>query len=497
MEFEKITGYLKEEIEGKKSIVDFVHPAERDRIKQYNNARLSGRDCLPRNYESKLIDRDGNVKDVFITVGFIPFAKKIIVSLTDITLRKSAQKELENLYAELLKSHNKLKQLSLRDQQTGLYNHRYLEEILEAEFYRARRDAHPVSLIMIDIDYFKSINDVYGHSFGDLVIHQFASQLKLSVRKYDILIRFGGEEFIIISPNINKAKAVVMAQRLLDSVNLHNFGDKKNLIKIKLSISVTSYPEDKAVKSMDLVEVSARILDKAKEEGGNKVATIQDIAKSKRSSVLDIKKHTDIKSLQLNLVKLNKRANQNLIEAIFAFARTLELKDHYTGFHVEKTVTYATQIAKAMKLCDEEVSVIRQAAMLHDLGKIGVSEKILLKRSRLTKSEFQEIKKHPNIGADIIRPIQLLHAIVPLILYHHERWDGKGYPTGLKRDEIPIGARVIAVADVYQALTSDRPYRKALTKLKAMEIIRRGSGTQFDPNIVATFLKILSSERKK
>jgi putative nucleotidyltransferase with HDIG domain len=183
------------------------------------------------------------------------------------------------------------------------------------------------------------------------------------------------------------------------------------------------------------------------------------------------------------------------MEAIFAFAKTIELKDHYTGEHVENTVKYATEIAKALGLSRDETELVKQAAMLHDLGKVGISENILLKKSKLTKKEFEEIKKHPQIGADIIRPIQYLRSIIPFIFYHHERWDGKGYPSGIKREEIPMGARIIALADVYQALTSDRPYRKAYPKKKAIEIIKSGAGTQFDPKIVDIFLKILNKEK--
>jgi HD-GYP domain-containing protein (c-di-GMP phosphodiesterase class II) len=207
-------------------------------------------------------------------------------------------------------------------------------------------------------------------------------------------------------------------------------------------------------------------------------------------------KKVDIKMLKGRLVRLTKKANQNLVEAIFAFAKTIELKDHYTGEHVENTVRYATEIAKALSLPAEEIELVKQASMLHDLGKVGVSENILLKKSKLNKKEFDEIKRHPQIGADIIRPIQYLRDIIPFIFYHHERWDGHGYPSGIKGEEIPMGARIIALADVYQALTSDRPYRKAYSKKKAIQIIKEGSGTQFDPKIVDIFLKILEKKKR-
>jgi len=133
--------------------------------------------------------------------------------------------------------------------------------------------------------------------------------------------------------------------------------------------------------------------------------------------------------------------------------------------------------------------------MLHDVGKVGISEKILHKKSKLSKNEFKEIKRHPQIGADIIRPIHSLHPVMPALLYHHERWDGKGYPSGLSRQQIPIAARIISIADVYQALVSNRPYRKAYSKEKALIMIKKASGTQFDPDIVNLFVKVLQDKK--
>ncbi len=414
----------------------------------------------------------------------------------DITARKKIEEQLRILNKELLKSNKRLKQIALRDPHTGLYNHRYLGEIIEAEFYRAKRYGHPFSVIMLDIDYFKSINDVYGHQFGDLVLKQFARLLKKIVRRYDVVIRFGGEEFVIISSGIDKSSALLLAQRLLDAISLYNFGDKKHVVKLKLSIAVTSCPEDRAFKAMDLIELADRIIDKVKEHGGDRVYSSEDIRKKKRIS-LKKKEVTDIKFLRERIEKLTKRANQNLIEAVFAFARTIKLKDRYTGEHTERIVYYATEIARALGLSKEEIELVKQAAILHDLGKIGISDKILLKPTRLTKKEFEEIKKHPQIGVDIIRPIQFLHSIIPMILYHHERWDGRGYPKGLKAEEIPVGARIVAIADVYQALISDRPYRPAYNQKEAIKIIKEGAGTQFDPKIVNVFLKVLQRGKSR
>jgi len=400
------------------------------------------------------------------------------------------------LNRELIKTNEKLKSVSLIDSHTGLYNYRYLQDVIEAEFHQARRYAQNLALIMLDVDYFKSINDVYGVVFGDLVLKQLARQLKRMVRRYDILVRYSGEEFIIISPRLDRTAAFNMAQRLLDSLNFINFGNKKHSVKLKLSFSVVSFPDDRANSGMDLVNLANKVLNKVKESGGNRAYSVLDIKSSSKKGSEKTSKAAGVKSLKNTINKLNKQSKQGLTESIFAFAKTLELKDHYTGEHVENTVHFATEIAKELNLAKEDVELIKQAAMLHDLGKIGISENILLKKGKLTKKEFEEIKKHPQIGADIIRPIQFLHALIPFIFYHHERWDGKGYPSGIRGEDIPLGARVIAIADVYQALISDRPYHKAFLKPMAIDMIKKASGTQFDPRIVDTFLKVITREKE-
>lgn len=408
---------------------------------------------------------------------------------------KAAELEKSKLNRELVKINDKLKSISLIDALTGLYNYRYLQEAIEVEFHQARRYAQNLAIIMMDIDYFKSINDVYGVAFGDLVLKQLAKYLKRMVRRYDILVRHSGEEFIVISPRLNQLTAINLAQRLLDSLNFINFGNKKHSVKLKLSFSVVSFPEDRAKSGMDLVNLANGLLNKAKESGGNQVYSSLDIKKPLAKPTGKVSKAEGIITLKKTIDRLNKESKQDLSASIFAFAKTLELKDHYTGEHVENTVHFAMAVAQELNLPKEQVELIKQASMLHDLGKIGISENILLKKGKLNKKEFTEIKRHPQIGADIIRPIQFLHNLIPFIFYHHERWDGKGYPNGIKGEDIPLGARVIAIADVYQALISDRPYHKAFTKEAAIDIIKKASGTQFDPLVVNAFLKVVAREK--
>ncbi len=497
---EEITGYREDEfISGKPKWIEIIHKKDMPVfLKTVRKIRKERNHVAEREY--RVVRKDGEVRWVreFIQNICDKSGKPYLVqgAIYDITDRKEAEYELIRLYNELVKSNKQLKRLTLIDSHTGLYNHRYLEEAIERELYRARRYGNPLSVIMLDIDYFKSINDVYGHQFGDLILKQFAKLIRSMVRRYDIIVRFGGEEFIIVSPGAAGSTALSLGQRILETINLHRFGNKKHAIKLKVSIAVSSYPETDAVKGMDLIDMADQILNKVKEYGGNKVYTIEDVKAKKRVPLKKESESADVKVLKTKIERLNKRASQSLVEAIFAFAKTIELKDHYTGEHGEKTVYYATEIAKKLKLPPDEIERVREAAILHDLGKIGISEKILLKKGPLTKSEFEAIKKHPQIGVDIIRPIQFLHSIIPLMFYHHERWDGKGYPMKLKGKEIPIGARIIAIADAFQALSSDRPYRKAYSIEEAIKIVEKDSGSHFDPLVVRAFLEIMKKSDK-
>lgn len=492
--YRDMLGYTEEEIKKltyQQMTPEKWHKMEEDIVKNQILARGYSDE-----YEKEYIKKDGTVFPISIRVWSINNEEGKPVGMwgfvRDITDRKQAENEREALYKELLKSNKKLRQAVLKDSYTGLYNYRYLQEIIDMEFHRAKRHALPLSLIMLDIDYFKSINDVYGYKFGDSVLKQLARQLKKIIRRCDIPIRSGGEEFVIISPATNRSEALVLAQRLFDALSLYDFGDKRHTVKLKLSLVVATYPDDKITKGADLINLAVKILNKAKEYGGNKVYSSIDIEKEK--PLIEKEKKANVTLLKRKIEKLTKQTQENLIEAVFAFAKTIKLKDHYTGEHAERTVYYATEVTRKLGLSKEEIERVRIASILHDLGKIGINEKVLLKKSRLTKKEFEVIKKHPQIGADIIRPIQFLHDVIPLIFYHHERWNGKGYPSGLKAEEIPLGARIIAIADVYQALISDRPYRKAYSKKKAIRIIKDGSGTQFDPKIVDIFLRILQKE---
>lgn len=496
---EETTGYKRSELIGnmKKWELEYPNLKQRTRLVTFVK-KLIAAGKIVKGLETDVMTASSEKRTIAWSSTIIRDSYgKIIGSMfigNDVTERKAIEQEKGTLTKELTKSNVRLNKLALKDAETGLHNHHYLTEVIEPELYRAKRYVHPLSIVMIDVDYFRSVNDLYGHEFGDMVLKQFAVQLKRMVRRYDVVVRFGGEEFVILSSGASRDKAIALAHRLLESLCIHNFGDKKHSVKLRMSMAVASYPDDPIETGMDLIYLAEKILDKVKEAGGNKVFSALDMSSEKAASKAE---PTDIQYLRKKISTLTKRGKQSLMESIFAFAKTIELRDHYTGEHADSTVHYSTQIARALGLDQEEIDHVRQAAILHDLGKVGISDKILLKRSKLTKKEFEEIKKHPQIAADIIRPIQFMRDIIPLILNHHEKWDGSGYPSGLRGETIPVGARIISIADVYQALTSDRPYRKAFSKNEAMKILKNNAGKQFDPHIVKVFLGILKEEKDR
>ncbi|MCK5287832.1 MAG: HD domain-containing protein, partial [Candidatus Omnitrophica bacterium] len=270
----------------------------------------------------------------------------------------------------------------------------------------------------------------------------------------------------------------------------HKFKFKKIVITIKTSIGVVSFPEDNVSSIRDVISAldSCRIT--AKRKGGNAIVVYTQPSKKVLPKV---KIKGDIKELRGRLEKMDLTITRDLVEMIYGFARAIEAKDACTGKHVEYTAVIAENIARTLKLSKEEIANIKHAAILHDLGKVGISQSILSKKGSLTIKEREIIKTHPSIAAEILREIHALRGAIPSILYHHERYDGKGYPLGIKGEEIPLGARIIAISDVYEALISDRPYRKAFSKKKALEIIEEGIGTQFDPKISKIFLQIIKN----
>lgn len=439
---------------------------------------------------NKYLHKDGKV--VVLDKSGVPiFDAQKLKGYRGIDRDVTGRKELEQEREELLK---KLKELSLKDMVTESYNHKYLIERLTAELLRARRYDLPVSLIMIDIDYFNSVNDLYGHVYGDGILREFVQYLKSFSRGTDVVTRYGGEEFVIILLDTDRHSAAEFTQRLLSDIEKHTFDPEGKKIKLTISVGIVNFPEDDAnlTEPSGFLHLAQKALSFAKEKGGARFFAFKVSPQEGALPKEDTKE--SVENLKQKLSKMEKKMRRAFLESIYAFAKTIEAKDYHTSAHCEDIVALVTEIGKKLNLSEDEMENLKHAAMLHDLGKIGIPDEILLKKGKLNEEEYAVIKRHPQIGAEIIRPIHFLQDIIPIILHHHEWFDGSGYVAGLKGKEIPLSSRIIAVADVYNALISDRPYRKAYSRLEAIEIIRQGSGTQFDPQIVEIFLQIVGIE---
>lgn len=387
----------------------------------------------------------------------------------------------------------RLRELTLRDPQTWVYNYRYLMERLPAEIELCRRHSLPLSVLLIDIDYFKSINDAYGHQAGDVLLVEFANFIKGFLRKSDIFTRYGGEEFIIVMPQTDKKDAFQVAERITARVGANTFKVSNHSIKIKISIGISEFSSsltDGLDTAKLLLDAADKAVQRSKESGGNKVTVFSPLYKDiqKKTGKVDYKEEVEL--LKRKLVKLSQRVDQAVLESMYAFSKSLEARDYYTAEHADRMITIAVSIGKEMGLDKNALENLEKAAVLHDIGKIGISDTILRKKGKLTPEEYKIIQAHPQIGAEIIRAVHFLKEVVPTVLHHHERYDGAGYPSGLRDGEIPLSARIIAIADAYQALISDRPYRKAYSKEAALKILKDEAGTHFDRPIVGALVKV-------
>jgi len=391
------------------------------------------------------------------------YSGRQIKLLEKVALQIAAPIENVQLYA-------RVEQKSRIDELTGLFNRRHFEERLKEEVSRHSRYGDVFSIFMLDLDNFKAYNDAYGHPAGDILLNHVGGIVKNSVRDADQAFRYGGDEVVVILPQTARDDAYVVAERVREQIA----GEmEKKAITVTCSIGLASYPTDGVIAG-ELVDVADSALYYAKRTGGNRVYLSSKIP----SEPLD---DGEI------------YGKRNGLSAIYALVSAVEARDPYIYGHSRKVSTYAGALAEAIGLSPDEVSKVSTAALLHDIGKIGIPDNVLNKKKKLNGENWEVIKTHPRLGANIIGNIPHLVPCVSSILHHHERWDGGGYPEGLKGEEIPIGARILAVADSFEAMTSARPYRPALSREEVVKELRQGAGIQFDPYLVEVFIGIIQA----
>jgi diguanylate cyclase (GGDEF)-like protein/putative nucleotidyltransferase with HDIG domain len=355
---------------------------------------------------------------------------------------------------------------SMRDPLTGLQTWEALVTRLQAEVDRCRRHGSSLSLGVLDIDGFQGINSRHGRETGDCVLKATGQALTRFTRASDAVCRSGGDEFIIALPETALPGAVQTFERLLLELEATKVGP------VECMSAAVGLAEWKRSMDVDeLLALAGERLRRARKSGGGRVD-----AGGER--------------------KLGSADASGLQDVIAGLAGALLERDRYTGEHSESIVELATQVARGLALGDSEIEHVRAAALLHDIGKVAVSDMILNKPAPLDESEWALMREHPVIGERILRAVPGLGAVARIVRHEHERWDGSGYPDGLAGDAIPIGARIILACDAYHAMTSDRPYRKAMAHAEAIRELGKGAGTQFDPQVTEVLIGCLYSQRQ-
>ena len=380
-------------------------------------------------------------------------------------------------YVKIANEHiEELKALANVDGLTSVYNHRFFQDTLKEKIKSCEKEKSSISMVFIDIDYFKNYNDMYGHQCGDDVLRTIGSLLKDAVRKDDIVARYGGEEFAILLPNTSENDALKIAENIRKNIEETYFEGEENQPngKLTVSIGISGYPE-KAKDDIELIKSADDALYKAKFFNKNRIETYTSILDELKKDIAE--EHID------------------LITSIKTLISVINAKDRYTYGHVERVVFYCKLLANKLNFSEKDKKNFIYGAYMHDIGKINIAKEVLIKKMPLTKEEWEMLKEHSACGVEIIKPVKSLDDIIPMILYHHERYDGKGYPENLKGEDIPYQARALTVVDSFDAMTSNRPYNKRKTYLEAIEELRKCSGSQFDPEIADAFIEIIKEKK--
>jgi diguanylate cyclase (GGDEF)-like protein/PAS domain S-box-containing protein/putative nucleotidyltransferase with HDIG domain len=430
---EKLTGWMASDALGQPlhKVMRVIHEDTRAPDENYLDKVMASGSIIDLSNGLLLVSKDG--REIPVEIGAAPIKDStgnivgVVIVIRDYTEKKIKQKEIEFL--------------SYHDALTGLYNRRYIEESIK------RLDTSrniPLTLMVVDVNGLKLTNDAFGHEAGDRLLLKIAGIFKKICRVDDIIGRTGGDEFCILLPRTDEKQAESIKERI-----------KTTAANLKLDPIILSLAVGHTTKTSPEQDIRA-------------VMTAADNLMYKDK--LKYGRAMKSKTIEMVLHHINANYEQEQI-------------------HTEKVSQYCEAIAKAMTLNKKEVAVVKTAAALHDIGKIMVPPQILNKPGMLTTEEFAIIKRHPEIGYQMLKSVDDYVMLAEIVRHHHERWDGTGYPEGLVGENIPLYSRIIAVADAYEAMTAFRPYQKIKTKEEAITELIRCSGTQFDPDIVTVFIE--------
>ena len=401
------------------------------------------------------------------TQGNFSYADRALVE--SVALEAGTALQNARLYSEAAERAN-------RDSVTHLLNHRAVQERLHETLARSKRSGARFSIVMMDLNNFKFFNDTYGHPVGDDVLRNVASALKEASRDSDVLGRYGGDEFIMLLPDTDAAgtlEACARIQTALDARYLEPVKGTK--LPISISFGWSSFPAD-GENVLDLLTAADQHL--------------YDHKRGNASRLISRIKNAE----QEELRRLKNRAVGGSFGVLNDLVNAIDNKDHYTRHHSEEVTYLSLLVARELGYDEAQLEAVRISGLLHDVGKIAVPDDVLRHPGKLNREQWELMQRHPTFGAMIVKDVPHLEAVGDGIKYHHEKWDGSGYPEKLAGEKIPKMGRLLAMGDCYSALTTDRPYRKGWTPQAALEEIAKCAGTHFDPELCAVFLRVMERE---
>jgi len=412
----------------------------------------------------------------------------------------------------------KAQEQAITDGLTGVKTHRFFMEALSSEWKRSSRAGRSFALVLMDLDRFKFVNDFYGHLEGDLVLQRVGQILETNCRRSDVVARYGGDEFVILMPETTMEQARQLSSKLRGWIASDPLLREKN---ISASFGIASYPLHGSA-PQELIQVADASMYLSKHQGGNTVSTAEHIDPNEsrrwKRDVLEAYLGVTLKRLfatgpeafeeiyqrlrqfsdSLPATEVAGPAGesapgvpQSILDTVTSLAYAVDAKDQYTQGHSQKVSAYAALLAEALGMSESEVEEVRLGAVLHDVGKVGIPEHILNKSGPLNPEEWDTMKTHVTFGGKLLEPLEPLARIRQMVLHHHEFFDGSGYPEALAGKNIPLGARIITIADSYDTITSDRSYKKGRTAEEALAEVERCANTQFDPELVVAFVRAM------
>lgn len=424
---------------------------------------------------------------------------------------RNLQQKVQTATLALQKKNAELTKIAHYDTLSGLPNRRYFDLVLSKTFAKAKKH-NSLTLGILDLDFFKQINDHSGHTIGDQLITQ-VGQILSKNKKINFAARYAGDEFVILIKKASRKSQTEIFQNLVKTIQAKTHKT--------VSIGVANYPLNPVKSSLALLKLADDALYQAKQTGRNRFVSACESpiipAEERHRELQKIIRQSGspsayIKNLEQKIQQTEQQAKEYArslasqtkqnslltasklqvhLEVVLALVASIEEKDRYTCGHSARVAQLALKLGQALNLEQSELLQLRYASLLHDLGKIAIEQALIRKTTQLTKSETKCLRQHPQTGAKIVRTIHFLRPAAKLILHHHERWDGQGYPTKLKGPKIPLGSRIIALADSYDAMTTERGYNQKKTKEAALRELHQSAQTYFDPKLTRIFLQIL------